>query len=326
MYHTLKSDMNLSALRALLALRDLASFVRVGEKVNLSPSAVFCQIRQLEDQLDQKLYERQGKLLRLTSMGDLLASHAEKIISVHDSALAVVQPSGAVQREPVRVGCGPSGCVEIMPYLLCSFATQYPETEIRMISSGDDSLLNDLHSGLLDAVFMSLPAQSSKLKQKHLWSYELVLVLPPSESGLYPEPELDDLRTAPFILYRRPVVIDAAQQHICRELGFEFNVVIENDEVDSIKELIKLGLGISFLPLWNVADEARQGKLRILRLAKRQLYTYGLLYRKSRYKSPVLAKLLTVAGQWEQWWPLAKHVSPLRSKRETLTNQLGRAR
>ncbi len=50
-----KCDLDLSALRALIALGDLASFTRVAEKVNLSSSAVFCQIRQLEDQLSDKL-------------------------------------------------------------------------------------------------------------------------------------------------------------------------------------------------------------------------------------------------------------------------------
>jgi Bacterial regulatory helix-turn-helix protein, lysR family len=46
-----------SQLRAILALRELASLAKAGERLHLSPSAVFCQIRQLEDELGQKLYE-----------------------------------------------------------------------------------------------------------------------------------------------------------------------------------------------------------------------------------------------------------------------------
>ena len=56
-------NLGVSALRALLALREQGSFARVSEQIHLSSSAVFCQIRQLEDQLGQKLYERRGKIL-----------------------------------------------------------------------------------------------------------------------------------------------------------------------------------------------------------------------------------------------------------------------
>ena len=84
-------------------------------------------------------------------------------------------------------------------------------------------------------------------------------------------------------MYRRAVVIDAAYQQLCREIGFEMNVVMENDEQDSIKELVKLGLGITFLPLWSVADEKRKGTLRTLRAPKPQFHNYGLLFRKADY-------------------------------------------
>ena len=58
--------MEVSQLRALLALRDLASFTRAGEQLHLSPPAVFGQIRQLEDQIGLRVYERIGKRLLLT--------------------------------------------------------------------------------------------------------------------------------------------------------------------------------------------------------------------------------------------------------------------
>jgi DNA-binding transcriptional LysR family regulator len=306
-------DLDLSALRALIVLREFASFTRVAEKVNLSSSAVFCQIRQLEDQLSEKLYERNGKWLRLTPTGKLLTEQAEKIIAMHDEALGALRPDGSAKREFVRVGCGPHGSVEIVPYLLQALIQQQPRAEFRMIRADDNSLLEDLRSGLLDAVFMSLPAQPNgvdDLQQVPLWSYELVLVLPPATSGLFPLPALPILRDAPFILYRRPMVIDSAYQELAKDLQFEPNVVMENDEADSIKELIRLGLGISFLPYWHVADEARKGALRILRPPVRQFYNYGLLHRRSNYEVGMLSRFLKVAGEWRQWWPLAKYVSP----------------
>ncbi len=52
--------MEISQLKAVAALRKLASFAKAGERLHLSPSTVFCQIRQLEDEIGQKLYEKVG--------------------------------------------------------------------------------------------------------------------------------------------------------------------------------------------------------------------------------------------------------------------------
>ena len=320
-----KCDMDISALRALMALRDLACFARVAERVHLSTSAVFCQVRQLEEQLGQKLYERKGKWLLLTATGKLLADHADKIVYMHDSALSALKPGGTAKRELVRIGCGPHASVEIVPHLLQALVKQCPRVGFRMISADETSLLDDLRSGFLDVVLMSLPAkpnETPEFEQQHLWCYELVLVLPPPASGLYPKPRLDELRTAPFIRYRRPVAIDAAHERLCHDLGFELNVVMENDEADSIKELVRLGLGISFLALWSVADEESKGTLRILRPLRPQLYDYGLLYRKSEYEANMLSSLLTVAARWKQWWPLAKYVSAPDPSAGTLCEEL----
>ena len=303
-------NMDISALRALVALREHASFARVSERVNLSTSAVFCQIRQLEDQLGQKLYERHGKTLLLTATGKSLANYAEEIVHMHNFALSALMPNGTSSRESVRLGCGPNGSVEIIPYLMQALVKQSPGTEIRMISADDNSLLNDLRSGLLDALLMSLPTETAGLEQKHLWTNELVLVFPPAKLHLFANPKCDDLRNAPFIVYSRPILMNGAYQQLCCDLGFEPTIVMENDEPDSIKELIKLGLGVSFLPFWNVAEEARKGQLRVVRPPKPLLYEYGLLHRKSEQNAHMLRGLIAVALQWKQWWPLAKYVLP----------------
>jgi DNA-binding transcriptional LysR family regulator len=301
--------MDISALRALVALREHSSFARVSEQVNLSASAVFCQIRQLEDQLGQKLYERRSRLLQLTETGALLANFADKILYMHDSALDAHKSSGASMRELIRLGCGPAGSVEIVPYLLRALVRQSPKVEIRMTSADDNTLLSDLRSGILDVLLMSLPAEAPELEMKHLWTYEVVLVFPPQQSGRFTNPQIQDLRKTPFILYRRPVLLDEAYQRMCLDLGFEPNVITENDEPESIKEMVKIGLGVSFLPLWQVAEEAEQGTLRILHLPKPQFYKYGLLYRKSVLQPKALLGLITVAQHWKRWWPLSNHVS-----------------
>ena len=205
-----KCNMDISALRALVALREHASFARVSEQMNLSSSAVFCQIRQLEDQLRLKLYERHGKALDLTVIGNSLAKFAEEIVHMHDFALNALKPNGTSSRELVRLGCGPNGSVEIVPYFMQALVKRSPGTEIRMISADDNSMLHDLHSGLIDVLLMSLPAETSGTRTNALVDERTSRGLTAKE--LRPVHESKNLRSAYSTVHR----LYSADSHECR--------------------------------------------------------------------------------------------------------------
>jgi DNA-binding transcriptional LysR family regulator len=160
---------------------------------------------------------------------------------------------------------------------------------------------------------MTLPIEELGLEVDPLWQYEMVFVVSP----LDPVSSLrtvtaSDLQDKPFILYRRANVIEAAIRCFCDQVGFTPKVVMDDDQADSIKELIKLGLGISLLPMWSVSEDVRRGKLRILRLKDRHLFhLMGLVHRKTTYRPAVLSALSSVAHRWPEWLPLAEDIQPI---------------
>ncbi len=293
---------------AILALRDLSSLTKAGQRLHLSPSAVFSQIRQIEEELGQKVYERGGKHLRLTDFGHQLAKHAAAIIGARDSAMESLRQSTQSRRPVLRVGCGPNSSIRVMPYLLRAFLAVQPNTEIRLTTS-DEVMYEDLRLGSLDAILGALPLGDADFQEQPLFSFERVLVLPPERKGLQKNVTAADLREYPFILYRRAMVSELTFVTLCRELGFEPNIVMENDEVDSIKELVKLGIGATFLPYWSVGDEVRQGALRVLHISFPRC-NYGLINRWSRFQPHALGVLKEVASNWCEWWPMAPYVHP----------------
>ncbi len=302
--------MELSQLRALLALKETCSLAKAGEYLHLSSSAVFSKIRQLEDETGQKLYERIGRCLELTDVGRMLAERADALVRAHDATIELVREKGGAGFTTLRLGSGPHSSLHIVPELLQAFLAAHPKTDLRFHTSDDRSLLRDLRIGVLDAVLMTLPVDDSELAEAPLWRYEMVFVLPPAKRGAVKRARLDDLKTHPFIFYRRSTTIDTAVSQLCRASGFEPKVVMENDQPDSIKAMVHLGLGISVLPYWSVADDCRSGALRIIRPRQRRLQTYGVLYRRSEYRPKILDAFLDVARQWEKWWTLAPYVAP----------------
>ncbi len=308
--------MELSHSRALIAIGELGSFSKAGERMHLSPPAVFAQIHQLEAELGEKLYERTGRSLALTPTGRILMEHCRRLILAHDEAVAAVRDLSGLQRGSLYLGCGPHISVSIVPHLLRAYLSGHPNVELRLITGNDAALFDDLYAGKVDLILMNLPVDKPDLVQDPLWRYEMVFVVSPEDPAANQTAISGaELATRPFILYQRSVVIESAIREFCVEVGFEPRVVMQNDQADSIKELVKLGLGISLLPLWSVSDDVRRGTLRTLRLADRQLFSVtGLIYRKSSHLPVAVRALLTVAHQWKSWLPRAEDVLAIRSQ------------
>ncbi len=305
--------MELAHLRSLIAVAELGTFGRAGVRVHLSAPAVFEQIRRLEHEAGAKLYERTGRRLALTRAGEVVVDYARRMLQQHDDALQAVQELEGVRRGVLRFGCGPHISVSVVPHLLRAFLARYPDIELRVVTGNDHLLFDELRAGRLDLLMMNLPVPEPALEQVQLWRYEMVFVTAPGDPVAATPREL---ALRPFILYQRAVIVEDAIRSFCVEAGFEPRLVMQNDQADSIKELVKLGLGISLLPLWSVSEDARRGTLRILRLPKRHLYNVtGLLYRKSAHAPAAVRALVEVAHEWANWLPMARDVSPAGGKK-----------
>lgn len=300
--------MEIAQLRALLAVRDFASLTAAGKHLELSTSAVFCQIRQLEEEVGRKLYQQIGKKSRLTDTGELLSKYAQRMVAMHDHAVSSVRDEGSTKRKLLRIGCGPYSSVTVVPHLLRAFFQSHPNTDVRIVTSGDAALLRDLRLGILDVVLMSLPTGDADVLEEPLWSYEMVLVASPDSGPSKERINRLNSEQLPFILFRRAVVTDIAFQQFCEQLNIEPNVVIENDEPESVKQLVKLGLGMTVLPDWSVLEDKRKRRLSITRLKNGSHHNYGILCRRTGYRARAVDDLLNTARSWRSWWPLAESV------------------
>ena len=204
--------MEIAQLRALLALKESASLTAAGKHLDLSTSAIFCQIRQLEEEVGRKLYQQIGKKSRLTDTGELLSKYAQRLVTMHDNAVSSIRDEGNIKRKLLRIGCGPYSSVTIVPHLLRAFLSSHPNTDVRVVTSGDIALLRDLRLGILDIVLMSLPTGEADLVEEPLWSYEMVLVAPPGGGRSAERINRLNSKQLPFILFRRAVVTDIAFQ------------------------------------------------------------------------------------------------------------------
>ncbi len=304
--------MELSQLRAVIAVGELASISKAADALHLTPPAVFSQIRNLEEQIGAKLYERVGKRLELTAHGKLLAERAREIVKSHDETLAELQELHSEAAAVLRIGCGPHSSVHILPHLLHAFLRDHPGTETRLATGSDEFLLHGVQSGMLDAVLIHLPLDKVDLEEHPLFAYEMVFVVSGSRKiGRERPTRLSDLAGLPYIRWHRPVLVDAMLEKLSCEAGFVPQTVIEDDNPASIIELVKLGVGFAVLPYYSVGREVAAHRLRVVRSQTRRAHLVGLAFRKPNHRRRILDDLIGAADQWPEWWPLAEYVSPV---------------
>jgi DNA-binding transcriptional LysR family regulator len=137
-------------LRSFVAIVDSGSLLGASHQVMLSQSTLSSQIKNLESQLKQPLFQRDGRRLVLTAAGQLLLTYARKMLALHDEAVSAIG-SNALSG-PIRIGIVQDFSDAFLRGLLSDFSAQFPETQVYVKVSRTVQLRKLIADGELDIV------------------------------------------------------------------------------------------------------------------------------------------------------------------------------
>ncbi|PQZ91814.1 MULTISPECIES: LysR family transcriptional regulator [Pseudomonas] len=131
--HRLSSypSIDTDVLRTFVAIADQGGFTRAGEQVNRTQSAVSMQMKRLEeDVLQRKLFERDGRQVRLTPEGQVLLGYARRILKLHSEVFNTLREPHMVGL--VRIGTPDDYVMRFLPGILKPFSKAYPLIQIEL--------------------------------------------------------------------------------------------------------------------------------------------------------------------------------------------------
>lgn len=254
--------MELNQLRTFLLAATEHSFSKAAQLLHLTQPAVTQQIKNLEAEIGEALFERLGRSLVLTPAGETLLAFAQPLLNLADQALETVRQY-THQRGRLTIGAGSTNIIYRLPNLLQHYHRNCPQVELR-IRNGDSELItrliyeNAIDLGLITTISNNLPPiiRTSPLYRDGIW-----LVGPPHYSSIITPAQLG---SESLILYRagsgfRRYLED--QFHSCR---FTPKVTMELESIEAIIRLVKSGLGLAFLPEVAVKEEIDAGALKAI--------------------------------------------------------------
>ena len=161
------------------------------------------QIKQLEAELNVKLFERTRAGVTLTEAGKLLYDRTENILNYVRSTELEVSKAG--KKQVLRIGITPTTVTTIMPYI-SRFSRENSDVNFEVRDAITFTLLNYLMDGIIDVSVVRTPIKLEGLNYLELSEEPMIAVLPPEfpENGTKKEGiSLKELTGCPLIIYRR---------------------------------------------------------------------------------------------------------------------------
>jgi len=276
--------MELRHLRTFLVLSELKNFTRTAESLHYAQSYVTTQIRQLEEELDVRLFERLGRNIALTPDGMALIPYARQMLAVSED-LRLRFSSRETGR--LTVGAAESICIGILPDMIEQFQCRYPDIELYLQVLDTDDVAALLGSNTIDLAFVLDTAVSSPSLTNVLQADETISAFAAPGHPLLQKKQLSarDFSGQPLILtgqgcrYRKCFEQDLAKAAVMPK------IVLETGSIQVIRQTAASGLGICILPLSAVRQELDCGKLVRLDYEMNYGIQAQLIYHKDKWLS-----------------------------------------
>ena len=285
-------------LRQLIAFKEVAahaSFTAAATHLHLTQSAVSQQIKALEDECGVTLFDRSGRLVRLTNAGQVLLTHVERILAQVENARVEMAEMAGGARGRCRLAALPSVAAYILPRALAAFQRRYPAVEVQLMEAVQSQLLEWVQQGIVDFSIIALPVHDPHLQSMSLLHDEFVLVVPKDHAFASRHiVRMAELVTERFIFH--PKGAGGREQFIeaCHQAGFEPQVAFESEDRETMLGLVAAGVGITFLPRIIAQHTRVDGPVTVDIVEPRLRREVGVVWRRNRYLPQSARNLITL--------------------------------
>src|ERR1700739_571186 len=195
--------MELHQLRYFCAIVDTGSFSRAARLTHVSQPSLSQQIRKLEDELGARLFDRLGRTVRITELGQTFLPRARAVLRELEAARGDVDEQRDSVGGTITIGVIPTVAPYFLPRHLAAFSRDFPQTQLTVVEEITPVLLERLRAATIDLAILALPIRGHEVATFPILTEPLFAALPKNHrlSHLHAI-SLKELRSEPFLLLR----------------------------------------------------------------------------------------------------------------------------
>ena len=243
--------MELRHLRYFVAVAEELNFSRAAERLHVSQPPLSQQIKQLEEEVKVRLFDRCKRWVRLTSAGRLFLEHARQVLAQVDSAVLAARRTMGGEGGHLSVACTPWADLMAVPPILRCFSEVHPQIQIEIQTLRSVLQLRAVKARTVDVGFMFPPPADDALQVARLVRYPLVVALP-TNHRLAARAELSpgDLAGESYVM----LTADAAPEYgaivtkYWERVGVSIRERLKVDQAHAVIDLVAAGAGFALVP------------------------------------------------------------------------------
>lgn len=281
-------SMHLKSLKVFCDVAGRRSFSWAAKENGLSQSGTSLVVTQLERRLGVKLLDRSKRPFALTPEGEIYYEGCRKLLEQYRALEEEVRTLHGEVSGRVRVASIYSVGLHHMHRYLHQFLGQNPKANVRLEYLHPHRVYDAVENDQADLGLVSYPKPSRSIKAIGWRNEPMVLVCSPSHrfaqefaSGIRASVALAEIAMEPIIGFDSNLTIRREIDRALYEHASDLRVVMEFDNIETIKRAVEVGVGVSLLPAPTIVHEVERGALAAIELSGiRLVRPLGIIYRR----------------------------------------------
>jgi LysR family transcriptional regulator for metE and metH len=277
-------------LRLVAAINELGNLTRAGQHLHLTQSALSHQLTDLEQRIGGKLFERSGRRLIPTRIGEHLCEKAKVTLDQLREVERDLTNMATGREATLRIATECYTCYHWLPPVLDAFRQRHPGVDVRIVPGASSRPLRALTGGAIDLCVASSQIKDRRVTTTRLFNDEVVLAV--SERHALAgrrSVEPAELRNEHFLTYSPPDD-NTAFQEILAPAGVSASQISVFKLTEAIIELVKANMGVALFARWAVTPYLESGAIRTVRINHPSTHrTWKAVTRSSQHPPEYLA-------------------------------------
>jgi DNA-binding transcriptional LysR family regulator len=278
------------------AVAHCRSFSRAAEVLFMTQPAVSFQVRQFEEQLNTRLFDRSAGRVALTPAGEIVLEYADRILGLNGEMEQRVGELAGQVRGSLRLGVSPSLAATGLPRLLAEFGLQYPSVEPCLVVDADDEIQDQLLSQRLDLAVLGSEVLKPGLTMEVVAREELRVIC----AAGHPLAASEYLEAAQLAGQRRVVrsagsTAQALADRCLSEAGVDVeggSPRLSTGTPGAQVAAVASGWGLAVMPMGCVRGELAAGRLRAIPLQPKLQRGVGIVHLRERFRSRLVSSFI----------------------------------
>ncbi len=286
--------MNIHQVRIFYNTAQTLSITKTAKKMHLSQPSVSIQIKDLEESLSVRLFDRINRKISLTDAGKVFYSYAERILGLIEEANAVMGEFSAGDVGNLVIGASNTIGIYVLPRYLGEFKECFPKVDISLTILNKQEALEQCLAGELDVVFAQEVQKHPDFRAEVCMRDELVVVCSPRHrwaSRSHLTVEMLTSEVEPIIMREEGSGTRDLIEFMARRFGIDLHIAMELSNTEGIKRAVEANLGIAIISKNVIKRELKYGTLVALEI--RDLNTnrdFYIVHNKKRKTLPFVEK------------------------------------